>query len=87
MSAELDFSENSKGSVVDKFALFCALAAIVCVVGAHGMDRLARNGDLPRLQFSRPGANAPVDAAPTASIAKRAAEVQINPCAGNWLGR
>jgi hypothetical protein len=87
MSADKDLFENSKVSVVDKFALFCALAAIACVLGAHGMDKLARDGDLPTLAFHRAGKPASIDATPTASIPNRAATVQLNPCAGAELNR
>jgi hypothetical protein len=77
MSADKDLANNRKGSAVDKFALVCAFVSIVCVFGAHGMDRLAQSGALPTFAFVRPGA---VDYAPTASIRGQAGKVQINPC-------
>ncbi len=83
MSAVKDVVENRKGSAVDKFALFCAFISIICVFGAHGMDKLAQNGGLPVIALQRSGAPAGVDYAPTASIPGQAAKVQLNPCVDN----
>ncbi|MDI9847248.1 hypothetical protein QM467_04130 [Rhodoblastus sp. 17X3] len=76
MSADKDLANNRKGSAVDKFALICAFVSIVCVFGAHGMDKLAQSGALPTFAFDRAG----VDYAPTASIRGQAGKVQLNPC-------
>jgi hypothetical protein len=80
MSDEKDFASSSEGSAVDKFALFCAVVSIACVFGAHGMDKLARNGALPVVAFQRPAGQGAVDYTPTASIPGQASKVQINPC-------
>ena len=80
MSADKDSANGLKGSAVDKFALFCAVVSIVCVFGAHGMDKLAQNGSLPTIAFASPGGHGAVDYAPTASIPGQVAKVQLNPC-------
>jgi hypothetical protein len=77
MSAGKDLANNRKGSAVDKFALLCAFVSIVCVFGAHGMDKLAQSGALTNFAFSRAGT---VDYAPTASIGGQVGKVQIDPC-------
>ena len=80
MSADKDSANSLKGSAVDKFALFCAVVSIVCVFGAHGMDKLAQSGSLPTIAFASPGGRGAVDYAPTASIPGQVAKVQLNPC-------
>jgi hypothetical protein len=79
MSADKDLASNRRGSAVDKFALVCAFVSIVCVFGAHGMDKLAQSGALPTFAFDRSGRGS-VDYAPTASIRGQAGKVQLNPC-------
>lgn len=80
MSSDQDLASNHKGSAVDKFALFCAVVSIVCVFGAHGMDRLAQNGALPLFAFHQANGQNAVDYAPTASIPGQAGKAQLNPC-------
>lgn len=87
MFANRDSSENRKGSAVDKFALFCAVVSIVCVLGAHGMDKLAQAGALPLIAYGHTGQNGAIDYAPTASISGRAASSRLNPCGENSLSR
>lgn len=67
---------DEKGSVFDRFALICAVISIICVLGAHGMDKLAQNGGLPGLFHSESG----VDYSATASISRRAQDASLNPC-------
>jgi hypothetical protein len=72
---------DARGSVFDKFALFCAAISVICVLGAHGLDSLSRNGGLPVISFDRSTAKAPnIDYAPTASIGARGQNNQLNPC-------
>ena len=82
---------NDDASVFDKFALFCAAISVICVLSAHGLDLLARNGDLPVLSFNDNGRNAHdrsdgggkrpgLDYQPTASIAARGQASNLNPC-------
>ena len=77
---------NDDGSVFDKFALFCAALSVVCVLGAHGLDLLARSGDLPVLSYNDnnrnngAGKRPAVDYQPTASIAARGQASNLNPC-------
>jgi hypothetical protein len=86
MSALSKLPENSEGSAVDKFALFCALVSILCVVGAHAMDRLAQKGALPSISLERaqsaPGVDrSGVDYSATGSISAPGG-VRLDPCTG-----
>ncbi len=47
MSVFSQLPENKEGSVVDRVALLCALVSVVCVLGAHALDRLAQSGAPP----------------------------------------
>jgi hypothetical protein len=80
MSAFSQQSENRKGSIVDKVALFCALVSVACVLGAHAMDKLAQSGGLPSVSFNRGGAYPNVDYSATATIPNRANANSVNPC-------
>ncbi len=72
--------ENGQGSALDRLALFCALVTLVCVLGAHGMDQLAQNGELRRISWEKhPG----FDHTTTATISSRASSVAVNPCGQN----
>jgi hypothetical protein len=71
---------DEKGSVFDRFALICAVISIICVLGAHGMDRLAQSGSLPSLIFHSQESGGGIDYAATASIARRAQDAGLNPC-------
>ena len=61
-----------RGSIVDKVALFCAVVAVISVLGAHGMDMLAKSGDLPKIAFSRGDGQPDIDYSATGSIPDRA---------------
>lgn len=87
MFANRGLAEDCGGSAADKFALFCALVSIACVIGAHGLDKLAQLGGLPVFGSDRLGRTAAIDYAPTGSIAGRAAASQLNPCGDNAQNR
>jgi len=70
---------DDKGSVFDRFALICAGISVACVLGAHGMDRLAQSGNLPSIAF-RPHESGGIDYSSTASIPRRAQDTSLNPC-------
>jgi hypothetical protein len=81
-----DFSrlpESNKGSALEKLALFCALLAVACVLGAHGMDKLAQNGGLPSISFNRGEQRPNIDYSATATIPHRAQSTNLNPCGQN----
>gem|GEM_PF-6913137 len=62
-----DFSqlpEKTEVSTVDRVALLCAVVSVVCVLGAHALDRLAQAGAPPRGAATAPR----VDYSPTGSI-------------------
>jgi hypothetical protein len=65
MSAFSQLPENKKGSAVDRVALFCALVSVVCVLGAHALDKLAHAGvaTTPGVDYSSTG-SIPWGAAP-----------------------
>jgi hypothetical protein len=87
MSLRRNLEENNFGSTVDKIALFCAVVAILSVLGAHGMDRLAQNGDLPVVAFNHTNGNPGVDYSATASIPDRAGRTRLSPCGENGDNR
>jgi hypothetical protein len=74
MSAFPRFFKRRRGSVVDRFALFCAAVSVICVLGAHAIDHLARFGSLTGR--ASPG----VDYAATGSIGKSAGASRLDPC-------
>jgi hypothetical protein len=86
MSVLRSFAQDVRGSTVDNIALFCAIVAVLSVVGAHGLDMLAKNGDLPRIAFTRAG-HSDIDYSATGSIPDRAERTQIDPCGRNGGGR
>jgi len=71
---------DEKGSVFDKFALVCAVISIICVLGAHGMDRLAQSGALQNFNVHSQESGGGIDYAATASISRRAQDASLNPC-------
>ncbi len=83
MSAMKSFREDNRGSAVDKVALFCAIVAILSVLGAHGLDMLAQNGTLPVIAFHHTGAHPDVDYSATGSIPDDAERTRLNPCGQN----
>jgi hypothetical protein len=74
MSPYFKLPKHRRGSAVDRFALFCAAISVICVLGAHAIDRLARMGALSGSEL--PG----VDYAATGSIGKGAAASRLDPC-------
>jgi hypothetical protein len=72
--------ERSPGPAFEKWAVFCGLLGLACVLGAHGMDKLAQSGSLPVISFNRPAPGAGVDYSGTASIPHRAQSTNLNPC-------
>ncbi|MCI4680139.1 hypothetical protein K9U39_07045 [Rhodoblastus acidophilus] len=87
MSIKRYLGESNRGSAVDRLALFCAVVSVVSVLGAHGLDKLAQNGDLPVIAFSHSGARPDIDYSATASIPNRAARTQLNPCGQTFENR
>jgi hypothetical protein len=83
MSGFLSSPENGRSAAVDRLLLICALLTLVCVLGAHGMDRLARDGDLPARLLALTGKHPGVDRSGTASIALRSSSSGLNPCGQN----
>lgn len=75
--------QDRTGSAFEKWALFCAVIAILSVLGAHGMDKLAENGDLPVISFNHGGAQPGIDYSATASIPNRAQSTKPDPCNRN----
>ncbi len=80
MSVIKSFGKDNRGSTVDTVALFCAIVAVLSVVGAHGLDMLARNGDLPKIAFTRAGGHSDIDYGATGSIPDRAGRTGFKPC-------
>jgi hypothetical protein len=75
-----DFSqppEKTEVSAVDRVALLCAVVSVVCVLGAHALDKLAQSGAPPRGAATAPR----VDYTPTGSIPNAAAP-RVDPCGG-----
>lgn len=87
MSAFSRLPENRDGSAVDKFALFCAAAAVLCVVGAHAMDRLAQRAASPSPPPSHSQAYPGVDYSATGSISPRGGAPRLDPCGGGGAPR
>ena len=86
MSVLRFFGQDNRGSIADKVALYCAIVAILSVLGAHGLDMLAKNGDLPKIAFVRSG-QPDIDYSATGSIPDRAGRTQIDPCGRNGDNR
>jgi hypothetical protein len=80
MSEFSRWPEKSPGSAFEKWAAFCTMLGVVCVLGAHGMDKLVQNGSLPVISFNRAAPNPGVDYSGTASIPHRAQSTSLNPC-------
>jgi hypothetical protein len=78
MTTPSDEPENGKASFFDKIALFSAVVSLICVLAAHGMDHMAKNGTLDALLS--PHAQPGVDYSSTASIGKNSRNVTLNPC-------
>jgi hypothetical protein len=78
MSPQSDEPENGKASFFDKIALFSAVVSLICVLAAHGMDHMAKNGTLDAMlsPHKQPG----VDYTGTASIGGNTRNVTLNPC-------
>ena len=76
-------SERSPGPAFEKWAAFCGLLGLACVLSAHGMDKLAQNGALPQVVFNQAGHKPGVDYSGTASIPRRAQSTSLNPCGSN----
>ncbi len=74
MSPYFKFPKHRRRSAVDRFALFCAAISLICVLGAHAIDRLARMGALSGRES--PG----LDYSATGSIGKSAATSRLDPC-------
>jgi hypothetical protein len=70
--------ESGKPKFFDKIALFSAVVSLLCVLGAHAIDSLSKDGTLAVLAGARgaPG----VDYSTTASIGAKPASVTLNPC-------
>jgi uncharacterized protein YraI len=77
MSIESEQPDSRKASFFDKIALFSAVIALLCVLGAHVLDRMAQDGALSALSSARSGPG--IDYSGTASIGKPA-NVTLNPC-------
>jgi hypothetical protein len=82
MSVFSQLPENKEGSVVDRVALLCALVSVVCVLGAHALDRLAQAGAPPH-----GGAVPAVDYSSTGSIPKDAMAARLGPCGAKTPSR
>jgi hypothetical protein len=69
--------EAGRPKFFDKIALFSAVVSLLCVLGAHVIDRMAQDGTLMAIagQRAAPG----IDYSGTASIGK-AGNVTLNPC-------
>jgi hypothetical protein len=77
-----DFLTDTRGSAFDKIAITCAVISLVCVLGAHGIDRMAQSGNLPTLAFHHDERAPNVDYTATASIPRRVQGVTLDPCTG-----
>ncbi len=73
----------SSSPALDRLALFCALVTLVCVLGAHSMDQMAQNGELPKMSWVSAEKHMAVDHTATATISPRASSVAVNPCGQN----
>jgi hypothetical protein len=78
MSMQSEEPEPSKASFFDKIALFSAVVSLLCVLGAHVIDRMSKDGALAALAGTRgaPG----IDYSTTASTGKAQGNVTLNPC-------
>lgn len=83
MSGFSSSPENGRTAAVDRLLLICALLTLVCVLGAHGMDQLARDGEFPARLFALADKHTGVDHSTTASIALRSSSAGLNPCGQN----
>ncbi|WP_298352053.1 hypothetical protein [Rhodoblastus sp.] len=83
MSVIKSFRKDNRGSTVDTIALFCAVVAVLSVLGAHALDMLERNGDLPTIAFTRAGGHSGIDYSATGSIPDRAERTELKPCGRN----
>jgi len=78
MPLQTEEPESRAPKFFDKIALFSAVVSLLCVLGAHLIDRMSQDGSLMALVKSR--ANPGVDYSGTASIAKPGGNVTLNPC-------
>ncbi|MBB4197947.1 hypothetical protein CCR94_05385 [Rhodoblastus sphagnicola] len=77
MSSQSEEPDSRGASFFDKIALFSAVVSLLCVLGAHLIDRMSRDGTLAALAGSR---SAPaIDYSATATIGKPGT-VPLNPC-------
>jgi hypothetical protein len=83
MSGFSSSPENGRKTALDRLLLMCALLTLVCVLGAHGMDRLALDGGTPARLFARAARHPGVDHSATGSIALRSSTASLNPCGQN----
>ena len=83
MSGFSSSPENGRSAAFERLLLICALLTLVCVLGAHGMDRLAQKGDLPERLLALTGKHPGVDRSTTASIALRSSSASPGPCGQN----
>lgn len=77
MSPQTDEPDTRKASFFDKIALFSAVVSLLCVLGAHLIDRMSKDGTLAALAGQRAAPS--VDYSTTASIRKPGAAA-LNPC-------
>ena len=78
MSNEFEQPDSGKPKFFDKIALFSAVVSLLCVLGAHAIDSLSRDGTLAALAGAR--ATPGIDYSPTASIGGKHGNVTLNPC-------
>jgi len=76
MPFQAEESESRSPKFFDKFALFSAVVSLLCVLGAHAMDLMAKDGTFRALASGR---SQTVDYSTTASIGK-SSNVTLNPC-------
>jgi hypothetical protein len=69
--------ESRSPKFFDKIALFSAVVSLLCVLGAHLIDRMSQDGSLMALVKSRTAPE--IDYSGTASIGKPA-NATLNPC-------
>ena len=77
MSDLSQLPENKDSSVIDRVALLCAVVSVVCVLGAHALDKLAQAGAPPRGAATAPR----LDFSPTGSIPR------LDPCRAKMPAR
>ena len=83
MSGFSSSPENGRSTAFDRLLLICALLTLFCVLGAHGMDRLAQQGNLSARLLALTGNHPGVDRSTTASIALRSSSASPGPCGQN----